>query len=625
MDQIGAGGMGVVFRAQQKSLNRLVAVKVLSPQAARDREFCERFHQEARAAAALNHPNIVHAIAVGEAQGLHYFAMELLEGETARQRLEREGPLPLADVLEIGRQTALGLAHAHGRGMLHRDIKPENLMLSVGPEGLTVKIMDMGLARHVRQDTSLTQEGTALGTPLYNSPEQARGSKSLGPATDLYSLGATMFHLATGRPPFEGDTAVTIMTQHITEPPPNPQELNSALPDEVCRLLLQLLSKKPEDRYESAEALAEDLASALEGGPLDDTSGQGAGPARGPRLATAKSLPAVRRRTAARRRSGRSSSLAAVLVVLALLAACGAAAWYYLVAKPKAEAEAAKKTIETPEETAERQRVDGLLAAAEKVERDAPDDPLAQQRAWMALKDACGGRGHAATAVSKLVLLESKIADAAADALGKSLLEAKQLTVKHEYDEALKLLAAFRQKYPKAAGMEHVDTAEKSVRERAEAEGERALKRGADLEAAGNAKAAIEAYVAAARIKYAPIVEKATAKIEALKGGRAPAKAPRAETKTEQPRAVNGAADEREKLAAQAWDEAERLLVEKKYQAAQLAFQAFKADFAGTKTFAEKSERLALRLEALEILTQGEAQQPKPAPLPKTQKPSVSK
>ena len=328
LERVGEGGMGSVFKATQKSLHRLVAVKVLSPKVAKNAEFIERFKREAKAAAALSHPNIVRAIAVGEAQGLHYFAMEFLEGETARQRVDRTGPLPLLELLEIGRQTALGLAHAHRRNVLHRDIKPENLMLMQGGGGPLVKVMDLGLARLVLEDASLTQAGTAVCTPLYTSPEQARGMQKLTPACDLYGLGATLFHLATGQPPFKGTSAVDIMSQHVQAAPPNPKKLNPALPEEFCALLLQLLAKRPEDRYESATALAEDLEVLIDEqkNPSAAAGTEDGGSAQESRGA-ARARVALRRRAAGRRGrragSGSSVSLGAAIAGLALCVVVG--------------------------------------------------------------------------------------------------------------------------------------------------------------------------------------------------------------------------------------------------------------------------------------------------------------
>lgn len=263
MERLGQGSMGTVFKARQKSLNRLVAIKVLSPVHAKDQLHVDRFIREARASALLNHPGIVQGISIGEGAGVHYFAMEFLEGETIDSRLKREGSFPLKDVLEIGRQVAIALDHAHGREMVHRDVKPANIMILSGTVSLTVKLLDLGLARSVTGDGALTQMGNVVGTPLYLSPEQARGVSNLTPASDLYSLSAMLFHMASGRPPFEGMTSADIMSKHVKDPPPDIMELMCNLPKPFCDLLRKLLSKRPEDREYSAKVVAEKLGQIL--------------------------------------------------------------------------------------------------------------------------------------------------------------------------------------------------------------------------------------------------------------------------------------------------------------------------------------------------------------------------
>jgi len=631
LERIGEGGMGVVFRAMQKSLNRPVAVKVLSPKVAKDAEFLERFSREAKAAAALNHANIVGAIAVGEAHGLHYFAMELLEGQTVRQRLEASGPLPFADILEIGRQTALALAHAHRKGLLHRDIKPENLMLLEERGGLTVKVMDFGLVRLVRQDGSLTQEGIALGTPLYTSPEQARGSKDLTPGCDLYSLGATLFHLATGRPPFEGDTAVAIMTQHVTQAPPDPKLLNPDLPDEFCALLLQLLSKEPRERYESAAALAEDFEAAISGSAAPTAEaepGTAGAPPASRHAGTGKAAPVFKRRAFTKRdRPARSSSLLPLAVVFLLLVIGGAGAYYYVALRPKAGAvpeAASKKTGPDPATVAaeqERQRGEQLLAAALKVEKEQPDDFEAQRKAWTEVRTTGAAWRHVELADSKLDALSIKFSAAATKAISDAVTKARDAANAGDHNAALALLEAFPQQYQQGSGKEVIETAMTRIRARAQAEGEKLLKRAADLESAGDQKAILEAYTAAAQFKYEPIAGKAKAKLAALK--KSTPEAPKEQAKEVAPEQPAPApedekkpppeADRKEALAAKAWEDAETLFVARQYEAAQRAFLKFKADYLGTRTLAARNQKLSLRLEALDVLVTPPAPKPPPA------------
>jgi serine/threonine-protein kinase len=218
--KLGQGGMGAVFKAIQISMDRPVALKLLPPGLARNENFIERFRREARVSVQIAHPNLVQGIDVGQdqASGLWYFAMEFVSGEPLRAVLRRDGRLDERRALTIARDLAAGLAAAHRAGVIHRDVKPDNVMIT--PEG-TAKILDLGLAKSEQDDSSLTQTGASLGTPLYMAPEQARGElQSIDAATDLYALGATLFHLIAGRPPFEGPTSAVILAQHLTKPAP---------------------------------------------------------------------------------------------------------------------------------------------------------------------------------------------------------------------------------------------------------------------------------------------------------------------------------------------------------------------------------------------------------------------
>ncbi|HEY3324146.1 MAG TPA: SUMF1/EgtB/PvdO family nonheme iron enzyme [Planctomycetota bacterium] len=266
LERIGQGGMGAVFKARQISMDRIVALKILPPQLARQPGFIERFTREARACARLSHPNIVGGIDVGEAGGVYYFAMEFVEGSSAKH-LIRPGGAPEEQVLKIGKAIADALAHAHNHGILHRDIKPDNILID--KDG-TPKLCDLGLARLESQnenEKSLTQDGTALGTPDYISPEQARGQRDLDVKTDLYSLGATLYHLLTGKPMFEGATTAVIMTKHLTSKSQSPYDVGVQASKGMVTILAKLLAKDRTDRYESAEKLSEDLERVAQGQP----------------------------------------------------------------------------------------------------------------------------------------------------------------------------------------------------------------------------------------------------------------------------------------------------------------------------------------------------------------------
>jgi serine/threonine protein kinase len=262
---LGAGGMGVVFRAEDPQLARLVALKGMLPILAVSESARQRFLREARATAAIKHDHIVTIYQVGEDRGVPFLAMELLEGESLDVRLQREGKLPSADVLHIGREMALGLAAAHARGLIHRDIKPANVWLETGPgeRGVStpwcrVKILDFGLARGTAEEGRLTQQGAILGTPAYMAPEQAQGT-SIGAHCDLFSLGCVLYRMATGVPPFTGRDMISTLMAVATEIPRPPCEVESTLPRALSDLILRLLAKEPGDRPASAQGVAEAL------------------------------------------------------------------------------------------------------------------------------------------------------------------------------------------------------------------------------------------------------------------------------------------------------------------------------------------------------------------------------
>jgi len=298
LDRIGQGAMGTVFRARQRSMDRPVAVKLLLPRLAGDAAYVERFFREARAAARLNHPNIVLALTVGEDQGFYYFAMEYVEGHTVSLLL-KAGPLEERRALEITLQIARALDYAWSRErIVHRDIKPGNILIT--PDG-TAKLADLGLAHEASAETegALEAEGKILGTPCYMAPEQILRKPDLDVRCDLYALGATLFHMATGRTPFEGGSTKAILARQLREPAPDPRDLRPGLSDNTAYILEKLLAKDRDERYPDAQALAADIERALRGDSLR------------PRHA-----PHIRR---APRSSGLSSAIAVLAVLLALI------------------------------------------------------------------------------------------------------------------------------------------------------------------------------------------------------------------------------------------------------------------------------------------------------------------
>lgn len=268
----GRGGMGIVYRAEQLSIGRTVALKVLPPRAARDRRFVDRFLREAKAAARLNHPNVVSAIDAGKAGPLVYFVMEYVDGETAAALVEREGPLPVPRAVEILLGVARALEHAAAHGLVHRDVKPDNIMLARDGR---VLLCDLGLARLAPAAGAAgggrtgRRTGIAEGTPYYMAPEQARGLADIDIRADLYGLGATAYHLLAGAPPFEGEDAHEVMWKQVHEPFPSFARARPDLPPELVALLERMVAKRPEDRPQSPAEVRqalEDLGEALRTG-----------------------------------------------------------------------------------------------------------------------------------------------------------------------------------------------------------------------------------------------------------------------------------------------------------------------------------------------------------------------
>ena len=258
-EAIGVGGMGAVFRATDTKLDRQVALKLLPPDQAGDSEVVARFYQEGRSAARLDHENIARVYSIGQDGAFHYIAFEYIEGETVRQRVETAGALPVGEAVNIALEIAQALVHASLRGVVHRDIKPSNIIIMRSGRA---KLVDMGLARRFERggDNGLTQSGMTLGTFDYISPEQARDPRDVDVRSDLYSLGCTLFHMLTGRPPFPGGTVLQKLIQHQEEPPADVRTLNPAGARRAARpSIAKLMAKDRDRRYQTPEHLVRDL------------------------------------------------------------------------------------------------------------------------------------------------------------------------------------------------------------------------------------------------------------------------------------------------------------------------------------------------------------------------------
>jgi serine/threonine-protein kinase len=265
LSKIGQGAMAVVFKAKQLSLDRIVAIKVLPKRLSDNPEFVERFYREGRAAARLNHPNIVQAFDVGESGGYHYFVMEYIDGKTVYDLIHDGRPLVEAEALRYALQTAKALEHAHAQDLIHRDVKPKNLMLT---KMAVIKLADMGLAREIGDYATATAEaGRAYGTPYYISPEQVRGEITIDARADIYGLGATFYHMVTGKVPFDGTTPSAVMHKHLKESLIPPDHVNSTLSSGVGEIIEVMMAKSPDDRYPSMMEVISDLEAVTNGEP----------------------------------------------------------------------------------------------------------------------------------------------------------------------------------------------------------------------------------------------------------------------------------------------------------------------------------------------------------------------
>ena len=300
-ERVGSGGMSTVYRAHDSLLERKVALKILHQRFGDDEEYVERFRREARAVAQLAHPNIVTVIDRGEDAGRQYIVFEYVEGDDLKQLIDKAGPLPIDQVVELGREIAAALAFAHERGIVHRDVKPQNVLLSEG----RAKVTDFGIARSLDVEHGVTQTGTVLGTSNYIAPEQASG-QPIDDRSDVYSFGVVLFELLTGTVPFEGESFVAVALQHINEPAPSVLERRPDTPPRLARLVDAMLVKDHDARPSMDEVHGE----------LDAVDR----PETGDRTVV---VPPPRR---APRRERRRSRWPLVLAVLGVLLLAGAAA-----------------------------------------------------------------------------------------------------------------------------------------------------------------------------------------------------------------------------------------------------------------------------------------------------------
>ena len=255
--RLGKGGMGEVFLARQTSLDRLVALKTLSKDLAKREDFVARFLREARSMAKLDHPNVVKVYAVDSYKGLHFAAIEYVDGKSVQDWLNSLKQFPIGDAVHIAMVSAEAMQHAHDLNMVHRDIKPDNILLT--SKG-AVKVADFGLAKVIDEDVSMTQSGTGLGTPLYMAPEQARSAKTVDQRSDIYALGATLYHMLTGALPFDGGTALELIISKETGKHEAARKLRPEIPERLDLIVDKMMAKDPRHRYADCAEVVRDLA-----------------------------------------------------------------------------------------------------------------------------------------------------------------------------------------------------------------------------------------------------------------------------------------------------------------------------------------------------------------------------
>lgn len=270
--ELGHGGMGHVFRARHLTLDRQVALKVLGNGLSGDAAYRQRFLAEARSAARLNHRNIVQIYDFGQCGPTSFLAMEFVPGQNLGAVLRSRGRLPEAEAVGLCRQAATALGVAHAAGLVHRDVKPDNLILR--DDGV-LKLVDLGLAKSLADDQGLTLTGVVAGTPHYISPEQIEGRRDIDPRADVYSLGATLFHLVTGHTPHEGSSPMVVIAKHLNDPPRDPRSFEPALSDALCAVILRMMARHRDGRYPDMAAVDRELARLESGEAVEERTAAG--------------------------------------------------------------------------------------------------------------------------------------------------------------------------------------------------------------------------------------------------------------------------------------------------------------------------------------------------------------
>jgi serine/threonine-protein kinase len=438
--RLGQGGMARVFLAQDESLHRPVAVKVLADRHSHDPHFIERFQREARSAARLNHPNIVQVYDHAQVDGVSYIVQEYVEGETLKELIRREAPLDARRAITIALQILAALRVAHQQGVIHRDVKPQNIL--VQPDS-KVKVADFGIANAGESD--MTEAGSIVGTAQYLAPEQARGLP-VGPPADLYAVGIVLYEMLSGRVPFEGDAAVTVAMRHVQEAPELLGDRNPLVQPELEAVVMRALAKDPGQRYQSADEMGVDLDRVRQGLPVsDETAVIGAATIAMARQPTATMVaPPLPPRAAAAKRNGNPNRrrLWVLLVVLVVVAAGAIAGWALVggsgggedpLPTTTAETDTTAAMVDVPdlvgmqEQAAiaelERLGLDALVIPVESTE--VPDGEVIAQRPVAGQQLAEGGVVEIEVATAPGVVAVPNVVGATADEARRVLEEAK--------------------------------------------------------------------------------------------------------------------------------------------------------------------------------------------------------
>ena len=464
LETIGRGGMHTVFKARQISMDRTVALKVLSPKLSSQKQYVERLFKEARAVAMLSHENIIRGYDVGEASGYYYFATEFVDGEPVSARLGRMGRLREADALAITEQIALALSYIHTTvNMIHGDIKPGNIILT---QKGTAKLADLGLARIIGEAGV-----TEAGTPHYISPEQARGTVDVDIRSDIYSLGATLFHMATGVPPYAGNTANGIIAKHLTAPIPSPQILAPELSPGTCTLITTMLAKDRNERYQTPDELLQDIRKVRSGLTLPTAPRRKAGAVPAPHQFTPP--PATYTGAPYRRRSQSRPAWLVPAVVTAVTVAVAVASMLIMQQNRQRPPDSDVPVNRVKESVKEPDRETLATQAFPDLERFAqsnPSDPLRVISACQDFAARWAGTSQAKRAQDMAAAIRDHEETEAESTFRKLKIEADKLAADESYSKAMAIYKQYPQrliseKYRKAVADETA-ALKKKARER---------------------------------------------------------------------------------------------------------------------------------------------------------------